>query len=255
MGMERLALLALVLSSISAAPVLKDTKCAGILNNSPMAPITAFNAAGISEIKRVTASLLQAIGALMEQLYETFKISNPYHHPCNSAVVRSLDSGLNVTERLTIDYYLLINLTRLLNNSIDYDTYYHNGNFVVCLEQVFQQLEDITAGLSILLNASLAQTAELRLPNNNTESPVLNNGTAQPTGQSGAETSTSAQPQLQTNDRTQSCIQLQIEYQTNSDSESELCRCLGVVTSDRDEVKNVYEVWLGLHALFADFTI
>ncbi|KAL5467525.1 hypothetical protein EMCRGX_G031769 [Ephydatia muelleri] len=200
MGMERLALLALVLSSISAAPVLKDTKCAGILNNSPMAPITAFNAAGISEIKRVTASLLQAIGALMEQLYETFKISNPYHHPCNSAVVRSLDSGLN-------------------------------------------------------LNASLAQTAELRLPNNNTESPVLNNGTAQPTGQSGAETSTSAQPQLQTNDRTQSCIQLQIEYQTNSDSESELCRCLGVVTSDRDEVKNVYEVWLGLHALFADFTI
>ncbi|KAL5467528.1 hypothetical protein EMCRGX_G031772 [Ephydatia muelleri] len=255
MGMERLALLALVLSSISAAPVLKDTKCAGILNNSPMAPITAFNAAGISEIKRVTASLLQAIGALMEQLYETFKISNPYHHPCNSAVVRSLDSGLNVTERLTIDYYLLINLTRLLNNSIDYDTHYHNGNFVVCLEQVFQQLEDITAGLSILLNASLAQTAELRLPNNNTESPVLNNGTAQPTGQSGAETSTSAQPQLQTNDRTQSCIQLQIEYQTNSDSESELCRCLGVVTSDRDEVKNVYEVWLGLHALFADFTI
>ncbi|KAL5467529.1 hypothetical protein EMCRGX_G031773 [Ephydatia muelleri] len=254
MGMERLALLALVLSSISAAPVLKDTKCAGILNNSPMAPITAFNAAGISEIKRVTASLLQAIGALMEQLYETFKISNPYHHPCNSAVVRSLDSGLNVTERLTIDYYLLINLTRLLNNSIDYDTHYHNGNFVVCLEQVFQQLEDITAGLSILLNASLAQTAELRLPSSDTESPVLNNGTDQPTGQS-AETSTSAQPQLQTNDRTQSCIQLQIEYQTNSDSESELCRCLGVVTSDRDEVKNVYEVWLGLNALFADFTI
>eukprot|EP00731_Ephydatia_muelleri_P026133 Em0018g233a len=254
MGMERLALLALVLSSISAAPVLKDTKCAGILNNSPMAPITAFNAAGINEIKRVTASLLQAIGALMGQLYETFKISNPYHHPCNSAVVRSLDSGLNVTERLTIDYYLLINLTRLLNNSIDYDTHYHNGNFVVCLEQVFQQLEDITAGLSILLNASLAQTAELRLPNSDKESPVLNNGTDQPTGQS-AETSTSAQPQLQTNDRTQSCIQLQIEYQTNSDSESELCRCLGVVTSDRDEVKNVYEVWLGLNALFADFTI
>lgn len=58
---------------------------------------------------------------------------------------------MQVTERLTIDYYLLINLTRLLNNSIDYDTHYHNGNFVVCLEQVFQQLEDITAGLSIMV--------------------------------------------------------------------------------------------------------
>ena len=63
---------------------------------------------------------------------------------------------VQVTERLTIDYYLLINLTRLLNNSIDYDTHYHNGNFVVCLEQVFQQLEDITAGLSILVGSYTA---------------------------------------------------------------------------------------------------
>ena len=83
--MERLALLALVLSSISAAPVLKDTKCAGILNNSPMAPITALNAAGINEIKRVTASLLQAIGALMEQLYVG------HAHFCNVCMITLFD--------------------------------------------------------------------------------------------------------------------------------------------------------------------
>ena len=54
-------------------------------------------------------------------------------------------------EMLAEDYFLLMNLTRLLNESITYDTDYHYGAFVPCLEQALKQLGDITGGLSAMV--------------------------------------------------------------------------------------------------------